>query len=319
MADDVPQSPMLQGGSAGSSGRPKRSGSTKSRRAREAKAALQPEDLPGDQQDKQPGGDADVGSSVGILTEEEPEDLYAINLRRLFICRVALSDVTWDSWSEDNELALDRFIEGASIPLMVVYLDPMTGLRVENGMPSQAVDQLAYFIRSSEAPIMPETFETVVHCGTLRCGSGGGGATEGLLRLLNGVHAPLVALSTVLPKNIKNIYSANMHRFLSGLTAPGSQYRLMKGACCGSWLFFHVFNVCVGFTKVSDIPALMSGGRTGEVVAWRPLRRTLHSGVDSRCQDGPGTLCSTFPMEALQRSPEEASRGTRSLITETGE
>ena len=25
-------------------------------------------------------GDADVGSSVGILTEEEPEDLYAINL-----------------------------------------------------------------------------------------------------------------------------------------------------------------------------------------------------------------------------------------------
>uniref|UniRef100_A0A8C4Z8H0 Dynein, axonemal, heavy chain 2 n=1 Tax=Gadus morhua TaxID=8049 RepID=A0A8C4Z8H0_GADMO len=91
----------------------------------------------------------------------------------------------------DNELALDRFIEGASIPLMVVYLDPMTGLRVENGMPSQAVDQLAYFIRSSEAPIMPETFETVVHCGTLRCGSGGGGATEGLLRLLNGVHAPL--------------------------------------------------------------------------------------------------------------------------------
>ncbi|CAL8376592.1 unnamed protein product [Boreogadus saida] len=218
MADDVPQSPMLQRRSPGSSGRPKRSGSTKSRRAREAKAALQPEDLPGDQQDKQPGGDADVGSSVGILTEEEPEDLYAINLRRLFICRVALSDVTWDSWSEDNELALDRFIEGASIPLMVVYLDPMTGLRVENGMPSQAVDQLAYFIRSSEAPIMPETFETVVLCGTLRCGSGGGGATEGLLRLLNGVHAPLVALSTVLPKNIKNIYSANMHRFLSGLT-----------------------------------------------------------------------------------------------------
>ena len=45
--------------------------------------------------------------------------------------------MTWDSWSEDNELALDRFIEGASIPLMVVYLDPMTGLRVENGMPSQ--------------------------------------------------------------------------------------------------------------------------------------------------------------------------------------
>ena len=56
MADVVPLSPRLQGGSAGSSGRPKRSGSTKSRRAREAKAALQPEDLPGDQQDKQPGG-----------------------------------------------------------------------------------------------------------------------------------------------------------------------------------------------------------------------------------------------------------------------
>ena len=53
------------------------------------------------------------------------------------MCRVALSGVTQDLWSEDNELALDRFIEEASISLMVVYLDPMTGLRVEHVMPSQ--------------------------------------------------------------------------------------------------------------------------------------------------------------------------------------
>jgi hypothetical protein len=59
----------------------------------------------------------------------------------------------------------------------------------------QAVDQLAYFIRSSEAPIMPETFETVVHCGTLRCGSGGGGATEGLLRATRGACTPFNSLS----------------------------------------------------------------------------------------------------------------------------
>ncbi|CAL8376594.1 unnamed protein product [Boreogadus saida] len=77
----------------------------------------------------------------------------------------------------------------------------------------------------------------------------------------------------------------------------------MKGACCGSWLFFHVFNVCVGLAKASDIPALMSGGRTGEVVAWRPLRRTLHSGVWMA-----GNTVLYIPMEALQRSPGEASK-----------
>ncbi|KAK0155947.1 Dynein heavy chain 2, axonemal [Merluccius polli] len=262
MADEEPQSPPPRGSSTGSSGRSKRSGSTKSRRAKEANATPQPEYLPGDQQDKQPGGEADVGSSGGILTEEEPEDLCAINLRKLFKGRVALSGVTQDSWTEENERTLGRFIEDGSVALMVVYLDPLTGLRVENAMPSQAVGQLAYFIRTSEAPIMPETFEMVVHCGTVRCGGGGGGATEALLRLMNGVHAPLVALSTAWPESIRKIYSADMHRFLTCLT--GSQPPPGRGK--------------------------------GGVERWVGVGRNfgaepgIRAGLLVQCQGGPGTL-----------------------------
>lgn len=50
---------------------------------------------------------------------------------------MAISGVTEESWSEENEKALDEFIEDTSITTMVVYMDAYTGLRVERSVPSQ--------------------------------------------------------------------------------------------------------------------------------------------------------------------------------------
>ncbi|KAM4612372.1 dynein axonemal heavy chain 2 [Polymixia lowei] len=133
--------------------------------------------------------------------------------RQLFIHRVALSGVTEESWTEESKRALDKYIADTSITLVVVYLDSYAGLRVEYAVPSQVVEQLAYFVRSSGAVIAAETFEMAVQFGTVR-----GDPTKSLLRLTNGVHAPLVALAAAWPESIKNNYTANMHRFLSGLT-----------------------------------------------------------------------------------------------------
>ncbi|KAI4898373.1 hypothetical protein NFI96_012388, partial [Prochilodus magdalenae] len=133
--------------------------------------------------------------------------------RELFKKRVALTGLSVASWSEENNRTLDKFIADGTIRILIIYLDPFAGLRVQNAMPSQVVEQLAYFIREEESVIMEESFESCVQFGTVR-----GGGMESLLRLMSGIHAPQVTLSTAWPESIKNNYSAHMHRFLTSLT-----------------------------------------------------------------------------------------------------
>ncbi len=52
---------------------------------------------------------------------------------------VALPGVTEELWTEENERALDQFIEDTSITTMVVYVDTSAELRVEHSMPSMLV------------------------------------------------------------------------------------------------------------------------------------------------------------------------------------
>ncbi|XP_048885226.1 dynein axonemal heavy chain 2 [Brienomyrus brachyistius] len=135
------------------------------------------------------------------------------SLRDLFKRRVALSGVTYASWTESNNRVLDSFIMNTSIQTLIVYLDPFAGLQLDFRVPSQTVEQLAYFIRLDREPIAAETFENAMQFGTVRRGD-----VESLLRLMSGVYAPLVTLNTALPQSIKNNLSLHMERFLMHLT-----------------------------------------------------------------------------------------------------
>ncbi|XP_071375886.1 dynein axonemal heavy chain 2, partial [Centroberyx affinis] len=212
MADAVPQPPRQRRGSSSSS-KSRRSGSTKRQKAKNTSVTPESGGPLVEEQEIQAAEETKVESSEEALVEEEMPDPYAISLRTLFIGRVALSGVTEESWTEESLIALDQFIADTSITTMVVYLDSNAGLRVEYAMPSQVVEQLAYFIRASEAVIAAETFEMAVQFGTVR-----GDATQSLLRLMNGVHVPLVTLGTSWPESIKNNYTTRMHRFLTSLT-----------------------------------------------------------------------------------------------------
>lgn len=77
--------------------------------------------------------------------------------------------------------------------------------------------------------IMEETFESCVQFGTVR-----GGGMESLLRLMNGIHAPLVTHSTDWPESIKNNYLAHMHRFITYLT--GTQHDSRNSTFCAGVL-----------------------------------------------------------------------------------
>lgn len=54
---------------------------------------------------------------------------------KLFIRCVAISGVTEELWTKENERALDQFIVDTSITTVVVYKDTSAGLRVEYSMP----------------------------------------------------------------------------------------------------------------------------------------------------------------------------------------
>ncbi|KAJ8337733.1 hypothetical protein SKAU_G00366990 [Synaphobranchus kaupii] len=146
--------------------------------------------------------------------EVEDEAFYSRRLRNRFKKCVDLRGVTTDSWTEEHDQALDSFASDASVRVLVVYLDPSTGLRVDFSLPAEQVEeQVAYFIRTEEMVIIEENFESMVHFGSLW-----GRGMEQLLWHLNGVHVPLVTLSKAWPESIKNNYTANLHRFLTNLT-----------------------------------------------------------------------------------------------------
>ncbi|XP_060775597.1 dynein axonemal heavy chain 2 [Neoarius graeffei] len=148
-----------------------------------------------------------------ILPGSKEEDVHAKVLRELFKRRVALTGVSDASWTDENNRVLDRFIADATIKLLIIYLDPSSGLRVRYTVPSQVVEQLAYFIRKEDSMIMEETFESNVQFGTV-CGVD----IVSLLRLMDRIHAPLVTHSTDWPESIKNSYLVHMHRFITYLT-----------------------------------------------------------------------------------------------------
>lgn len=77
---------------------------------------------------------------------------------------------------------------------------------------------MSYFIRAEDSIITEESFRSSVQFGSVR-----GGAIEGLLRLMNGVHTPQVTLSTAWPATAKNNYSVELHCFLSKLTGNDRQ------------------------------------------------------------------------------------------------
>ncbi|XP_036403568.1 dynein heavy chain 2, axonemal [Megalops cyprinoides] len=196
-----------------SSAKSKHSGSGKRRHHKAHRTTPDVIKPPPDSQEVQPAAEVPEVTVQVDIPEEVDKSLQYKELRPLFKKRVALSGVTEESWTEENDQALDTFIGVTSIRTLIVYLDPLTGLRTLFSMPAELVEQLAYFIRAEEAFIMAENFESSVQFGTVR-----GGAIEGLLRLMNGVHVPLVTLSTAWPESIKNNYSAHLHRFLTNLT-----------------------------------------------------------------------------------------------------
>ena len=86
------------------------------------------------------------------------------------------------------------------------------GMQISNYVPNRPVKQLFYFIKIGHAAIHSMNFDKEVQFGSM-CG----GYLESLLRVMSGVYSPIF-FQNLWPDSIKNDFSAQLHKFLGGLT-----------------------------------------------------------------------------------------------------
>ncbi|XP_057714813.1 dynein axonemal heavy chain 2 isoform X3 [Corythoichthys intestinalis] len=156
--------------------------------------------------------DNNEASESEVIEEVDPLEI----LRRVckkFIRRVDILGVTKESWLEENVKSLERFIEDTSIATLVVYLDSSMTLKVEYTIPTQVVEELAYFIREPGTVVTPDNFYEEVEYGTVQ-----GDPTESLLHFVTSLHSDENDISSDWETGIKDNYINGMHNYLAILT-----------------------------------------------------------------------------------------------------
>ena len=128
--------------------------------------------------------------------------------------RVCFNELTEESWTATHEEALDAFIHNEDNTLLVAYMDVVNGLTLETRIPVVQCEELVYFIKASQGPEpTPENFLDTVQYGNISTGH-----IQSLLRMMNGVYAPIFFDNQTWPDSIKNDFLAQLHRFLASLT-----------------------------------------------------------------------------------------------------
>ncbi|XP_077357601.1 dynein axonemal heavy chain 2 isoform X2 [Festucalex cinctus] len=155
--------------------------------------------------------DNDAGD-IEVVEQIDPFEILRKVCERFIRC-VDISGVTKESWLEENVKSLERFIQDTSIPTLIVYLDASETLQVEYTVPTQVVEQLAYFIREPGSTITPENFYEEVEYGTVQ-----GDPTESLLHFVTSLHSDENDISSDWEAGIKDNYINGMHNYLSILT-----------------------------------------------------------------------------------------------------
>ncbi|CAL1538804.1 unnamed protein product [Lymnaea stagnalis] len=154
--------------------------------------------------------DSEAFRAAELIPDEQPErDAMEMIRRRLVVNGV--SDITL---TPEEENTIKGFIEDESIRLLVAYYDKARGFNVDYIIPTFPIQQLCYFIKTSNTKVVTGlNFLKEVQYGSIK-----GGHIESLLRVMMGIYAPIFFENRSWPDSIKNDFSAQLHRFLASLT-----------------------------------------------------------------------------------------------------
>lgn len=123
-----------------------------------------------------------------------------------------LSDLTPEMWTKDHENQISNFLTTTSHQLLLVYIDQQSGLSLCNTVPSNAVNQLAYFIKCGRT-VKADSFHKAFQFGSVQ-----GSHADTLLRIMQGLYAPAFFGNTIWPDSLRNDFSSQLHRVMAHLT-----------------------------------------------------------------------------------------------------
>ncbi|KAJ3172703.1 Dynein heavy chain 2, axonemal, partial [Geranomyces variabilis] len=165
----------------------------------------------------------DFEAGALIQAKAAEERLLVDRVRKL----ITLADYAADQWTDEHTEVTKTFLAEPNVKKLLVYLNPSEKpptLRVQTTMPTENLSELMYFIRTSKAPTGPITeanFEQKVQYGAVT-----GPAMDSLLRVMQGIYAPMFVDNKRWPESARKEFSNQLHKFMALLTDTAFQ---MKG------------------------------------------------------------------------------------------
>ncbi|XP_074657783.1 dynein axonemal heavy chain 2-like [Tubulanus polymorphus] len=230
MSDDRPTSQASQGSKASKGSKASR-GSKKAKAAAAAAAAEKAftadvnetaaADAENAEREMSPEGEIALANDDLVEAEEgsqvagslPPED-QGPTVRQLIKERVTVTGLKEEMWSDQHYAIVDAFVVDNSRRLLIAYIDAINGLVIASEIPASGVDELTYFIKSDKPDALTaDAFLVDVQYGTVKSAH-----IESLLRLMNGIYAPIFLENASWPDSIKNDFSAQLHKFMASLT-----------------------------------------------------------------------------------------------------
>ena len=113
-----------------------------------------------------------------------------------------LGGLTEEKWSEDHYAIIRQFLCDTSVPLLLLYIDQMTGeLCLSNHVPPGEIEQGAFFVRTKNVKVSGNNFHRVLQMGMVH-----GNYIAALLRVMQGIYAPNFFENRVWPDSILLYY-----------------------------------------------------------------------------------------------------------------
>ena len=131
---------------------------------------------------------------------------------------------------EEHDPYLREFCANPDMRKLIIWLDPVLGLRIDVNIPHIRMDAFMYFIRTGSLPASlkdgASEFTERAQDLHVQYGLVSGNGLESFLRLMSGVFVPLVLENRDWPDSIRKEFAGQVHKFMAVLTDTAHQ---MKG------------------------------------------------------------------------------------------
>ncbi|KAI8915474.1 dynein heavy chain and region D6 of dynein motor-domain-containing protein [Powellomyces hirtus] len=139
---------------------------------------------------------------------------------------ITLAGYTEDQWTEQHTATVTEFLTNSDAKKLLMYMDASVHpplLTVQLSLPTDNITELMYFIRTTrggEEPITDANFEQKIQYGAVT-----GPTMDSLLRVMQGVYAPMFVDNKRWPESARKEFSNQLHKFMALLTDTAFQLK----------------------------------------------------------------------------------------------